>query len=270
MKKNINFQYQTKADLTSLYEIISVLRGEGGCPWDKKQTPETLKKYLIEEAYEVYEAITKGGIEEIEEELGDLLFLILFVIFLYEEKGAFTLKDLVYLTFQKMIRRHPHVFGEDEVKSAEEVLSKWQKIKEKEGKSDSVLGNIPRSLPALQRAYRIGERAERVGFDWKEPEEIFPKLEEEIKELKEALSKGQKEKISEEMGDLLFTLANLSRKLGINPEEALKFTLDKFERRFKEMEKNLKEQGLSFEKLNLEELDRIWEEIKEKEKEEEK
>ncbi|PMP64692.1 MAG: nucleoside triphosphate pyrophosphohydrolase [Caldimicrobium thiodismutans] len=266
MKKEIPFKFQSQADLTSLYEIIKTLRGEGGCPWDRKQTPETLKKYLIEEAYEVYEAITTGSEEEIQEELGDLLFLLLFIIFLYEEKGAFSLKDLVYLTFQKMIRRHPHVFGEDEAKSAEEVLSKWQKIKEKEGKSDSVLGNIPKSLPALQRAYRIGERAGRVGFDWKTPEEIFPKLEEEIKELKEALLKGEKERVSEELGDLLFTLANLSRKLGINPEEALKFTLDKFERRFKEMEKIIKGQGLSFEKLSLEEMDRIWDEVKEKEK----
>ncbi|MGC8872369.1 MAG: nucleoside triphosphate pyrophosphohydrolase [Caldimicrobium sp.] len=266
MKKEITFKFQSQADLTSLYEIIKALRGEGGCPWDRKQTPETLKKYLIEETYEVYEAITTGSEEEIQEELGDLLFLLLFIIFLYEEKGAFSLKDLVYFTFQKMIRRHPHVFGEDEAKSAEEVLSKWQKIKEKEGKSDSVLGNIPKSLPALQRAYRIGERAGRVGFDWKTPEEIFPKLEEEIKELKEALLKGEKERVSEELGDLLFTIANLSRKLGINPEEALKFTLDKFERRFKEMEKIIKEQGLSFENLSLEEMDRIWDEVKEKEK----
>ncbi|MGC9017126.1 MAG: nucleoside triphosphate pyrophosphohydrolase [Caldimicrobium sp.] len=266
MKKEITFKFQSQADLTSLYEIIKTLRGEGGCPWDRKQTPETLKKYLIEEAYEVYEAITTGSEEEIEEELGDLLFLLLFIIFLYEEKGAFSLKDLVYFTFQKMIRRHPHVFGEDEAKSAEEVLSKWQKIKEKEGKSDSVLGNIPKSLPALQRAYRIGERAGRVGFDWKTPEEILPKLEEEIKELKEALLRGEKDRISEELGDLLFTIANLSRKLGINPEEALKFTLDKFERRFKEMEKIIKGQGLSFENLSLEEMDRIWDEVKEKEK----
>lgn len=266
MKKIIDFQFNTQADFSSLYEIIATLRGEEGCPWDKKQTPETLKKYLIEEAYEVYEAITKGLVHEIKEELGDLLFLILFITYLYEERKEFSLKDLVYLSFQKMIRRHPHVFGEEVAKSAEEVLSKWQKIKEKEGKSDSVLGNIPRSLPALQRAYRIGERAGRVGFDWNNPEDLFPKLEEEIKELKETFLQGAKDKISEELGDLLFTVANLSRKLNINPEEALKTSLDKFERRFKEMEKTAKERGLSLENLNLEELDRLWEEVKEKEK----
>ncbi len=266
MKKNIDFQFNTKADLSSLYEIITTLRGEGGCPWDKKQTPETLKKYLIEEAYEVYEAITKDLADEVKEELGDLLFLILFIIYLYEERKDFTLKDLVHLSFQKMIRRHPHVFGEEVAKSAEEVLSKWQKIKAKEGKSDSILGNIPKSLPALQRAYRIGERAARVGFDWEDPKDLFPKLEEEIRELKEAFLQGTKEEITEELGDLLFTVANLSRKLNINPEEALKATLDKFERRFKEMEKTAKEKGLSLESLNLEEMDRLWEEIKEKEK----
>ncbi len=265
MPKKPDFQFNTKADFSSLYEIIETLRGEGGCPWDRKQTPETLKKYLIEEAYEAYEAISKGLANEVKEELGDLLFLLLFIVYLYEEKGDFTLRDLLYLTFQKMIRRHPHVFGEEVAKSAEDVLSKWQKIKEREGKSDSVLGNIPRSLPALQRAYRIGERAGRVGFDWKNPEDLFPKLEEEIKELKEALGKGEKEKISEELGDLLFTVANLSRKLGINPEEALKATLDKFERRFKEMEKIVKEKGLSLENLSLEEMDLLWEKIKEKE-----
>lgn len=261
MPKPPKFSFQGKADLSSLYEIIEILRSDEGCPWDRKQTPETLKKYLIEEAYEAYEAISEKEKEEVKEELGDLLFLLLFIIYLYEEKGDFALRELVEFTYQKMIRRHPHVFGEEEARSAEEVLSKWQRIKEKEGKGDSVLGNIPKSLPALQRAYRLGERASRVGFDWKAPEEVLAKLEEEVGELKEALSLSQ-EKVSEEIGDLLFTVANLSRKLGINPEEALKKALDKFEKRFKKMETHVKERGQKLEELSLEEMDAIWESLK--------
>jgi len=262
MGKAPKFLFQTRADLSSLYEIIEALRGEEGCPWDKKQTPQTLKKYLLEEAYEAYEAISKEDPKEVEEELGDLLFLLLFIIYLYEEKKGFTLRELVELTFQKMIRRHPHVFGEEEARTAEEVLTKWQKIKEKEGKGDSILGNIPRSLPALQRAYRLGERASRVGFDWERADEVFPKIEEELEELKSALSEGSQDKITEELGDLLFTLANLARKLEINPEEALKVALDKFESRFKALERAFKERGKELSKVSLREMDALWEELK--------
>jgi tetrapyrrole methylase family protein/MazG family protein/ATP diphosphatase len=258
----LKFSFQSKGDLSSLYEIVEALRGERGCPWDRKQTPQSLKKYLLEETYEVLEAIEKGSPEEVKEELGDLLFLVLFIIYLFEEAGAFSLKDLAYLTFQKMIRRHPHVFGEEEAKSAEEVLSNWQKIKMREGKGDSVLGNIPKSLPALQRAFRLGERAERVGFDWENPQDVLPKVYEELKELEEAIHREEKSHIHEEMGDLLFTLANLSRKLKLNPEEALKAALEKFEKRFKEMEGRIKERGQSLQDLSLEEMDAIWEELK--------
>ncbi len=258
----LKFSFQRKGDLTSLYEIVEALRSEKGCPWDKKQTPQSLKKYLLEETYEALEAIEKGSPEEIKEELGDLLFLLLFIIYLYEEAGVFSIRDLVYLTFQKMIRRHPHVFGEEEAKTAEEVISNWQKIKSKEGKSDSVLGNIPKSLPALQRAYRLGERAERVGFDWISPQEVFPKIYEEIRELEEALSQGNTSQIKEELGDLLFSLANLSRKLNLNPEEALREALEKFEKRFREMERRIKEKGKGLQELSLEEMDALWEEIK--------
>lgn len=251
-----------KADFYTLWNIIKVLRSENGCPWDKKQTPQTLKKYLIEEAYEVLEAIEKEKPEEVREELGDLLFLLLFVIFLYEEKNLFTLKDLLYFTAQKMIRRHPHVFGEEVAKSAEEVISKWQKIKKKEGKESSILGNIPKSMPALQRAFRLGERAGRVGFDWEKAEDVFEKIEEEIKEIKMSLKTSSEEKLKEEIGDLLFSVANLSRKLNINPEEALKIALNKFENRFKLLEKEVEKKGLSWKSLSIKELDQIWESIK--------
>ena len=261
------FSFEKPADLSSLWELIKALRGEDGCPWDKKQTPETLKKYLLEETYEVLSALSEGNLEELREEFGDLLFILLFIIYLFEERGDFTLRDVVYLNFQKMIRRHPHVFGDAVAKSAEEVLAQWQRIKKEEGKEDSVLGNIPKILPALQRAFRIGERASRVGFDWEKAEDILVKLREETAELEREIKEGKdKEKLELEIGDLLFTVANLSRKLGINPEEALHKTLAKFERRFKEMERLIKERGLKIEDLTLEELDKFWEEVKALEK----
>ncbi len=251
-----------KASLETLWEIVKTLRGDNGCPWDKQQTPQSLKKYLLEETYEVLEAIDKNDISEIREELGDLLFLLVFIIYLYEEAGLFTLKDLFYFTAQKMIRRHPHVFGNEVAKTAEEVLIKWQKIKKEEGKSSSVLGNIPKSLPALQRAFRLGERAGRVGFDWEKAEDVLEKVQEEIEEIKSAIKTSSEDKLKEEIGDLLFTVANFSRKLDINPEEALRLALDKFENRFKLLEKEIKNRGLSWNELTIKDLDKIWEEIK--------
>jgi len=257
------FCFEKPADLSSLWELIKALRGEDGCPWDKKQTPETLKKYLLEETYEVLSALSEGSPEALREEFGDLLFILLFIIYLFEERGDFTLRDVVYLNFQKMIRRHPHVFGEAVAETAEDVLAQWQRIKKEEGKEDSVLGNIPKILPALQRALRIGERASRVGFDWERAEDILVKLSEETAELEKEIKEGKdKEKLELEIGDLLFTVVNLSRKLGINPEEALHKTIAKFEERFKKMERLIKERGLKIEDLSLEELDKFWEEVK--------
>lgn len=251
-----------QASFETLWEIIKILRGEKGCPWDKKQTPHTLKKYLLEEAYEVLEAIERDIPEEVREELGDLLFLTIFIIFLYEEKQAFSHKDLFFYTAQKMIKRHPHVFGNEVVKTAEEVLEKWQKIKKEEGKTSSVLGNIPKNLPALQRAFRLGEKASRVGFDWRKPEDVLDKILEEIREIRETLEAGNKKELREEIGDLLFSIANFSRKLNINPEEALKEALEKFELRFKLLEKEVERRNLHWSSLTIEELDQIWEEIK--------
>jgi len=251
-----------KTNVDILWGIIKTLRGEHGCPWDKKQTPYTLKKYLLEETYEAIEAIEKGDPEEIREELGDLFFILLFIIYLYEESKKFSFSDLIYFTAQKMIRRHPHVFGEEKVKTAEEVIEKWQRVKKEEGKSSSVLGNIPKSLPALQRAYRLGERAGRVGFDWEKPEDVLGKFEEEVKEIKDCLKKRDFDELKKEIGDLLFTIANFSRKLNINPEDALRSALNKFETRFRMLEKEIEKRGLSWDKLNIQELDKIWEEIK--------
>jgi len=262
MGRSLRFKYHTEGDLSSLFELIKELRGESGCPWDKKQTPETLKKYLLEEAYEAIEAIDQGEPKAVMEELGDLLFLILFIVYIYQERGEFSLKELVEKTFNKMVSRHPHVFGEESAKSAEEVLKRWQVLKAKEGKSPSILGDLPKSLPALQRAYRLGERAGRIGFDWKDPKEVFAKIYEELKEVEMALNDKRGEQLKEELGDLLFSIANLSRKLNINPEEALRGALIKFENRFKRMESFVKEQGKRLEDMTLEEMDKIWETLK--------
>ncbi|MBX6423073.1 nucleoside triphosphate pyrophosphohydrolase [Thermosulfurimonas sp. F29] len=249
-----------------LLEIVARLRAPDGCPWDRQQTPESLRKYLVEEAYEAYEAIGEGAVEEAREELGDLLFLILMVAHIYQERGDFTLEEMLELCAEKMIRRHPHVFGEERAASAEEVLARWQRIKESEksGKS-SVLGNLPRSLPALQLAFRLGERASRVGFDWSSPEEVLPKLREEWREIEENLAGASRERLEEEIGDFLFTVANLSRKLGINPEEALKKSLAKFRRRFEAMEEYFRGQGRDLREVSLEEMDQVWERVKTRE-----
>ena len=249
-----------------LVEIVARLRAPDGCPWDRKQTPETLKKYVLEEAYEVVEAIERGESLLVCEEIGDLLFLLVFLAYLYQESGRFRVADVLSLCAEKMIRRHPHVFGAQKLSQAEEVVAQWQKIKEKEAKAkgqrSSVLGDLPRNLPALQRAFRLGERASRVGFDWERAEDLFPKLSEEMAELKEALRDGDREKIAEEMGDLLFTMANLARKLGLNPEEALKRANEKFEHRFRTLEKRLQEEGKDIREVSLAEMDALWEEIK--------
>ncbi|RUM89812.1 MAG: nucleoside triphosphate pyrophosphohydrolase [Thermodesulfatator sp.] len=249
-----------------LLQIVARLRGPEGCPWDRQQTPESLKKYLVEEAYEAYEAVEEKRPEEVREELGDLLFLLLMIAYIYEEEGAFRISEMLELCAEKMIRRHPHVFGQEQARDAEEVLKRWQVVKAQEAREKdaehSVLGNLPRSLPALQRAYRLGERASRVGFDWGSAEEVFPKLHEEWQELEEALRAGDKTRVAEEIGDLLFTVANLARKLEVNPEEALKKTLLKFEERFRAMEKTFQEQGRKLSEVSLSEMDALWEKLK--------
>lgn len=254
-----------------LVGIVGRLRAPDGCPWDRKQTPQSLKKYVLEEAYEVIEAIDEGRPQDVCEEIGDALFLLVFVAYLYQEAGKFRLADVLRLCAEKMIRRHPHVFGKAAVESAAEVIDQWQRIKEEEARRkaverSAVLGNLPKTLPALQRAFRVGERASRVGFDWGSAEEIFPKLEEEIRELREALNTRDKERVTEEIGDLLFTVANLSRKLEINPEEALRQAVEKFTQRFIKMERRLKTAGKDLRAVSLEEMDRVWEEIKAEEK----
>ncbi len=252
-----------------LCTIMRALRSPNGCPWDKEQTPESIKKYLLEETYELLEAIDNNDSKNVMEEAGDLLFLLIFLVCMYEEKGEFSFSELLFQTGNKMIRRHPHVFGDEMANDAKQVISKWRSIKKEEdkekGRKYSVLGHLPLSLPALQRAYRIGERASRVGFDWESAKFVFDKLEEEERELKDAIESNNKVAIKHELGDVLFAVANLSRLLDINPEEALSETVKRFESRFHFMEDVAQKRGLKLDKLTIDELEALWQEAKSKE-----
>jgi len=252
-----------------LCAIMRALRAPNGCPWDKVQTPESIKKYLLEETYELLEAIDNNDPPNVMEEAGDLLFLLIFLVCMYEEKGLFTFSELLFQTGNKMIRRHPHVFGDEMANDAEQVISKWRNIKKEEdkekGRKYSVLGHLPLSLPALQRAYRIGERASRIGFDWEEAKFVFDKLSEEEAELKEAIDSKDKKAIKHEMGDVLFAFANLSRLLDINPEEALSETVKRFETRFHFMEDMAQKKGIKLDKLDIDELEALWQQAKKEE-----
>lgn len=252
--------------MTRLCGIISRLRAPDGCPWDREQTPATVKKYILEEAYELAEAIDDDDTREVAGELGDLFFMVLFIASLYEDAGAFTLEQALDLIGEKMIRRHPHIFGEAVVASADDVVAQWQAIKAREsrdrGERASALGNLPKALPALQRAFRVGERASRVGFDWNRPEDVREKIREEEVELAEAVEAGDPAAIHDELGDYLFAAAQYSRKLGINPEEALRSAVDRFCGRFREMEARLHDVGREMAACTSEELDSLWEAVK--------
>ncbi|MFQ5862476.1 MAG: nucleoside triphosphate pyrophosphohydrolase [Candidatus Brocadiales bacterium] len=248
-----------------LVELMRKLRDEGGCPWDKEQTHETLKPYLVEETYEVIDAIDSQDGARLKEELGDLLFQILFHSQIAKEEKEFDMGDVIRACLNKMTSRHPHVFGDARLKTAEEVIKIWHKIKMEEGKEKnekSVLGSPPKHLPALQKAQKVQKKASRVGFDWERVEDVVSKVEEELKEVKVAMAQGRFEEVEEEIGDLLFAAANLSRFLKINPEEALHKTIKKFVDRFKRVETELASRGKDIEHCSLEEMDMIWEAVK--------
>ena len=240
------------------------LRSPGGCPWDRKQTHRSLLPYLIEETYEVVDAVEKGDDRELREELGDLLLQVVFHSQIAKERGAFTIDDVVDSIAKKLIHRHPHVFGErEDIKTAEDVNREWEKLKEKEGKvKESILDGVPRSMPALERAYKLQKKAAKVGFDWKDFEGIKEKLIEELSEIEEELKKGNREKIEEEVGDLLFMAVNLARFLGVHPEVALRKANEKFEKRFRYMEKRAKEEGKDLREMSLDEMESLWQEAK--------
>jgi tetrapyrrole methylase family protein/MazG family protein len=248
-----------------LVDLVDRLRGKEGCPWDKEQTHESLKPYLLEEAHEVIEALEDGSDARLKDELGDVLFQVLFHAQIAKEEGRFTIADVLRDNFEKMKRRHPHVFGSERVSGPREVLLNWEQIKRKEaadGRAGSLLDGVPRGLPALLRAHRTQDKASRVGFDWNDPDDVVKKVEEELEELLAARRRGEQKDVTEELGDLLFAIVNLSRLLDINPEDALKRSTDKFIARFKRIEESLRESGSSAEAATLEEMDDLWNLIK--------
>jgi MazG family protein len=250
--------------IIALVDLATRLRGPGGCPWDAQQTASTVRIYLLEEAYEVIEAIEESVPEDVCQELGDLLFQIVFLALLAQEKGAFDLVDVVEGVTEKMIRRHPHVFGDTRVDNAREVTANWTRIKiaEKKSTEASFLKSVPTDLPALLRAHRLSERAAKINFDWKSKDDIWGKVEEEFKELEEVVHEQDDNRVSEELGDLLFSLVNLSRHWGQNAEHILRLANQKFLRRFEKMEGVLKDSGLRLEEAAAEQMDQAWEKVK--------
>jgi MazG family protein len=247
-------------------EIIRRLRAPDGCPWDREQTHESLKSYVIEEAYELVEAIDSGADEAVKEELGDVLLQIALHSQIASEREAFDFGDVLATISKKMVYRHPHVFGDTEVSTAKDVEANWSRLKRAEKKTESVLDGIPRVLPGLLAAHRISERASKVGFDWPDIPAIFEKLDEELEEAKEAYRLGNSKLVQEELGDLLFVIVNLIRRMGGNAEEVMRQTTEKFSRRFREMEKALSTEGRFFGDLGIDEMDKVWETVKKKEK----
>lgn len=253
-------------ELRKLIDIMAKLRAENGCPWDKKQTRDSLKPYLIEETYEVLEAIDESNPEKLKEELGDLMFQIIFHTQIATENGEFTIEDVFKGISDKIINRHPHVFSNAKFESPDEVSRQWHERKAEEGKfKESVLDGVPKTLPALLRSQRLQSRAAKVGFDWEKIEDVLDKVDEELSELKTAIKIGTKKDIEEELGDVLFVLVNVSRFAGLNAEEALKKTINKFINRFRYIEQKAKELGQNISDMTLKEMDKLWEEIKKSE-----
>jgi len=250
-------------DFQELLKIMEALRSEKGCPWDKEQTRESLKPFIVEEAYELIEAIDEGDPEKIKEELGDLLFQIVFQCQIAKENNEFKVSDVIEKISKKMIARHPHVFGKADYKTADEVLLHWEEQKKLEGKMrESILEGIHKTLPSLLRAHRLQKRAAGVGFDWEKVEDVLKKLDEELKEFKEALKTKRQDEIEDELGDIFFMLVNISRFIGVNPEDALRKTISKFIHRFRYIEMNAAEQGKRLSDMTLPEMDRLWDEAK--------
>lgn len=257
-----------------LHETIRRLRAPGGCPWDREQTPETLRETLIEEAYETVEAITEGDTDHVCEELGDVFLNAVMLSYMYEQLDSFTVTDVLETVSDKLIRRHPHVFGEtdgyagpgsgNETDTPEKVLNQWDEIKQKvEGrKGSSALDGVSMGLPSLERAKKLQKRASKCGFDWEHSDDVWPKVDEELAELREAATGGNPERIEEELGDVLFSLVNIARHLKVDPGVALTRTNAKFVKRFTHVESSMKEAGLPMDKDHLADMDRFWNELR--------
>lgn len=244
-----------------LLDVMDRLRAE--CPWDREQTNESLRANTIEEVHELSEALLSGENEEIKKELGDVLLHIVFYSKIGSESKSFDIADVCHALCDKLIYRHPHIYGTTEVNSTDEVLSNWEQLKQREqGGNKTVLSGVPSSLPTLIKAYRIQDKARGVGFDWSEREEVWDKVSEELQEVREALSGGQAEEIEAEFGDLFFALINAARLYKVNPDNALERTNAKFIRRFGYVERKVRESGRELKSLTLEEMDLLWEEAK--------
>lgn len=267
------------SDIARLLEIMAALRTPGtGCPWDLEQDFSSIAPYTLEEAYEVVDAIERGDLADLKDELGDLLLQVVFHARMAEEKGIFAFPDVIEAITRKLIRRHPHVFGETKDLAPEQVKALWDEIKRTEkterrhvrekmglppeAHEAGFLGGIPTALPALTRAQKLTTKAAKVGFDWPDPAQVIDKIHEELEEVKEASSSGKREAIEDEIGDLLFSVTNLARHFGIDPETALRRTNAKFERRFRAVEKALQNQGRSLRDASLEEMEELWVEAK--------
>ncbi len=251
----------TNGTFERLVTIMDELREQ--CPWDRKQTIQTLRQMTLEETYELTDAITENDWKAIKEELGDLLLHIVFYAKIGTEQGQFTIQDVINGICEKLIARHPHIYGDVQVADEEDVKRNWEKLKLKEGKK-SVLSGVPKALPALVKAMRLQEKAKQVGFEWENKEQVWQKVEEEIGEMKEAIALKDPQKIEEELGDVLFSMVNFARFLNADAENALEVTNKKFIHRFTQMEQKALQKGQDLHKMSLEEMDAIWNEIKQK------
>lgn len=262
----------TGGEFERLVQIMARLRAPGGCPWDRAQSREDLKPYLVEETYEVLDAIEQKDPAMLREELGDLLLQVVFHAQIAAEEGAFTIEDVCREINEKLVRRHPHVFGDVKADTPDQVLVNWEAIKKEEkaekgdGEEPSVLAGVPKVLPALLKAYRLQQKAARVGFDWEERAQVEAKVREEWDELNEAVAEGDKEHVRDEMGDFLFALVNLSRFLELDPEDALQLANGKFMRRFKGIEAEARRRGRDIHGMSLAEMDELWELMKARER----
>lgn len=252
-------QKENLDNLATLVDIIARLRGSQGCPWDREQTHLSLKPNLVEECYEVMEAIDQGDSRKLSEELGDLLMQIVLHAQIAAEWGNFDIKEVLRKINAKLIHRHPHIFGDAKVKDAQEVVLSWEALKKEERGGSSLLSGLPKGMPALAYSQAVQRRAARVGFDWKEISEITEKLVEEVQELQQTTNHEQR---TQEFGDLLFTLANIARRLDVDLEEALRLANERFYGRFSYMEEICRQRGISLDSLSLEEQDKLWQEAK--------
>ncbi len=253
------------AAFARLYTIVARLRAPDGCPWDREQTTASIRNNIIEEAYELVEAITEKDEGHIKEESGDLFLLASMVAYMCEQSASFSVSDALAVVAEKLVRRHPHVFGNSVAETPDAVVTQWNDIKEsKEGrrKKDSVLDEVPRHLPPLEKAYKLQKKAAKVGFDWITADDVWAKLDEEIQEAREAWKEGTPDELEGELGDMFYSLVNLSRRLGVDPTIALQRTNDKFAHRFRYIEKSMKEKGLPLHADHFAEMDALWEESK--------